>query len=114
MRAVLLHLEAILDRLTTPDALSATEVGFLAREWDEAMARLEGFPAGEALPAAEKLYLRVALQRIIQRLPAVQDLLVAHKSDMAQQIFSEKRRFQALNSRYSSAFQGLSTMHRKA
>ncbi|MBF0461884.1 MAG: hypothetical protein HQL87_10850 [Magnetococcales bacterium] len=117
MRTVLLHLDAILDRLTKAEQLSAKEVGFLVREWGEAMARLERFPDSEAfrvLPAGEKLYLRVSLQRIIDRLPAVQHLLLTHKSDVAKQLFSEKRRFQALNSRYSAAFQGEGTLHRKA
>ncbi|MBF0400424.1 MAG: hypothetical protein HQL90_06615 [Magnetococcales bacterium] len=116
MRAILSQLEAILDRLAQPERLSAEEVGFLLRDWDTAMACLEGFPesaAAAALAPGEKLYLRVWLQRILERLPVVQDLLVVHKSDLAKQLFSENRRLKSLNSRYSAEFWGNSRLQQK-
>ncbi|MEO5362018.1 MAG: hypothetical protein H7838_00120 [Magnetococcus sp. DMHC-8] len=114
MRAILAQLESILDRLAAPDRLTADEVGFLAREWDDTMTRLDHFPDSDTLPPGEKLYLRTWLQRLLQRLPAVQEQLLLHKSDIAKQLFSENRRFQALNNRYSAEFWGTGTMHQKA
>ena len=117
MRTVLAHLERILERLSTPESLEAEEVGFLAQDWDAAMLRLEQIPeeaAFAALPESEKIYLRVRLQRLMQKMPAVEALLIAHKSAVAQQIFTENRRFQSLHSRYRASFGGTSQLQQKA
>ncbi len=117
MKEILARLEAILDALAKPEELTAEAVGGLAREWDEEMVRLDHFPesgAFQALSPGDRLYLQVWLQRLLDRLPSVQALLVAHKSDVARQLFSENRRFQALNSRYSAEFQDISRLHQKA
>lgn len=117
MRAILSQLDAILDKLTQAETLSAEEVGFLVRDWDAAIARLEQFPESALsadLSSGERLYLRVWLARILERLPVVQDLLVVHKSDISKQLFSENRRLQSLNSRYSAEIWGTSRLHQKA
>lgn len=116
MRDVLSHLERILSRLATPDSLGAEEVGHLTQDWDAAMLLLEHFPEDEAfhaLPPSEKIYLRVRLQRLMQKVSEIQALLVAHKSDIARQIFTENRRFQSLQSRYAASFDGTSRLHQK-
>ena len=116
MRDILAHLERILERLSTPESLEAEEVGHLAQDWDSAMLQLENFPNGEVfrgLAPSEKIYLRVRLERVIKKLPDVQALLVAHKSAVAQQIFTENRRFQSLHSRYVASFGGTSKLHHK-
>lgn len=117
MRAILSELDAILDKLAQAETLSAEEVGFLVRDWDAAILRLEQFPeGGDAvdLSPGERLYLRVWLTRILERLPVVQERLVAHKSHISKQLFSENRRLQSLNSRYSAEFWGTSRLHQKA
>lgn len=117
MRATLSHLERILERLSAPESLEAEEVGHLAQDWDAAMLLLERFPDGaafRALSPSEKIYLRVRLERIIQRMPDVQAMLIAHKSVVAQQIFTENRRFQSLQSRYAASFGGTSRLRQKA
>ncbi len=117
MKVILSRLEAILDRLSHPHLLTAEEVGFLAREWDETMDLLERFPDGaafRALSAGDKLFLRTWLQRLLRRLPTVLNRLVAQKSDIAQQLFSESRRLQAMNQRYFAEFRGTGTLHQKA
>ncbi|MEO5348752.1 MAG: hypothetical protein H7836_03790 [Magnetococcus sp. YQC-3] len=117
MKELLTRLDAILDGLAKPEDLTAEAVGLLAQEWDALMGRLEQLPesaAYQALSPGDKLYLRVWLQRILDRLPAVQGGLSAHKSDIARQLFSENRRFQAINSRYSAEFHGSSQLHQKA
>ncbi|MEO5339755.1 MAG: hypothetical protein H7837_04440 [Magnetococcus sp. MYC-9] len=117
MKEILSRLESILDRLTEPERLTAEEVGVLAQEWDVHLALLDAFPEGDIyrrLPAGERLYLRVWLQRIQERLPAVQELLTAHKSELAQQLFSENRRFRAINSRYSADTWSGATLHQGA
>ncbi|MBF0429338.1 MAG: hypothetical protein HQL94_10480 [Magnetococcales bacterium] len=103
MRSILTRLETILSRLLDPSRLSAEEVGFLAREWDEGMVALEQFPAAdlERCSAGERLYLRTWLQRLLQRMPEVQAVLIAHKADVAAQLFSENRRVKALHSHYA-------------
>lgn len=114
MRSVLAHLERILERLASPESLEAEEVGYLAQDWDAAMLQLEQFPEGdasEALPPSEKIYLRVRLQRIIDKLPEVQARLVAHKSSVAQQLFTENRRLRSLHTRYAASFGGTSRLH---
>ena len=103
MRAILTRLETILNHLLDPSRLSAEEVGFLAREWDESMVALEQLSEAELArcSAGERLYLRTWLQRLMQRMPEVQAVLVAHKAEVAAQLFSETRRVKALNSRYA-------------
>uniref|UniRef100_UPI00187D1BED hypothetical protein n=1 Tax=Candidatus Magnetaquicoccus inordinatus TaxID=2496818 RepID=UPI00187D1BED len=103
MRVILSNLETILDRLLDPSRLSAEEVGFLAREWEEGMVALEQIPEAEmaAVSAGERLYLRTWLQRLVQRMPEVQAALLAHKAEVAAQLFSENRRVKALNSHYA-------------
>lgn len=116
MREVLASLERILERLLTPESLAAEEVGFLVQDWDSAMLLLETFPDGEgvgALVPSERIYLRVRLERIMKKVPDVQAVLVAHKSAVAQQIFTENRRFQSLHSRYIASFGGTSNLRQK-
>ena len=116
MRTLLSQFETILDRLSSPESLEAEEVGHLAQDWDVAVQRLEQLSADKALetlPESERIYLRVRLQRIIQRMPEVQALLVAHKSAVARQIFTENRRFQSLHNRYIASFGGTSRLHQK-
>lgn len=117
MKDILAHLERILERLSTPESLEAEEVGYLAQDWDHAILQLEAFPQGEAfkkLSSSERLYLRVRLERIMERTPEIEALLVTHKSAIAQQIFTENRRFQSLHSRYLASFDGTARMHHKA
>ena len=117
MRTVLSQLERILDRLSAPESLEAEEIGFLAQDWDAAVLRLEQIPeeAGFALlPESEKIYLRVRLQRLMQKMPAIEALLITHKSAVAQQLFTESRRFQSLHSRYLAGFDGTSRLQQKA
>ncbi|MBF0183676.1 MAG: hypothetical protein HQM06_04690 [Magnetococcales bacterium] len=103
MRAILTRMETILDRLHDPGRLSAEEVGFLAREWDEEMTTLEQLPAAamQDASAGERLYLRTWLHRLMQRLPEIQAALQAHKAEVAAQLFSENRRNRALHSHYA-------------
>ncbi|MBF0096595.1 MAG: hypothetical protein HQM04_08560 [Magnetococcales bacterium] len=103
MRSILARLETILSRLLDPSRLSAEEVGFLAREWGEGLVALEQFPVAdlERCSAGEQLYLRTWLQRLLRRMPEVQAVLVAHKADVAAQLFSENRRAKALHSQYA-------------
>ncbi|MBF0162242.1 MAG: hypothetical protein HQL88_08130 [Magnetococcales bacterium] len=117
MKSILARLDLLLDRLSMPERLGVEEGASLLQEWDETMALLEHFPETTAfacLPAGERLYLQVWLQRIQQRLPAVQSGLLAHKSELAKQLFSENRRFQSLNSRYAADTGGSATLHQGA
>lgn len=101
MDAALTHLERILDRLSNPEKLQSDEVGFLAREWDTAVARLQTLVArGPKSPARQRL--RPRLAQVIQRMSEVEEKLTRHKSAVARQLFSENRRFQALRRGYKS------------
>ena len=114
MKGILSRLDALLDRLAAPDRLGVEESTLLVQEWDETMLHLENFPDSaefSLLSGGDKLYLRIWLQRLLRRLPTVQAGVLAHKSALAKQLFSENRRFNALNSRYAA---GGATLHQRA
>ena len=97
MEQILTKLEGILNSLSDPARLEGGELALLNSKWNHSIAQLKDAMArGHATPKKELPRLRKRLENILARMPEVQALLINHKSDVADQLFSENRRVQAI------------------
>lgn len=114
IQEILTRLEAILERLALPGGLSGDEVAGLSQAWDVDMTRLEShasrFPAG-VTPGDGT---RERMQRFVARIHEVQTQLSLHKSEIADQLFSENRRMQSLRRGYGVLTNGAGLLSHKA
>ncbi|MBF0271224.1 MAG: hypothetical protein HQL98_03975 [Magnetococcales bacterium] len=111
---IVARLNAVLDQCATPEMLSAQQFDGLMRVWDVGMAELESltdrFPDG-VTPGDGT---RERLNRLVKRINEVQPILLRHKSEVADQLFSENRRVQSLRQGYGAAAQGSRRFHHRA
>jgi hypothetical protein len=97
MEQVLTELEIVLDALSNPARLEGEELALLSGRWVLSISRLKEVMSKK--PNAERRdlpRLRKRLEIILARMPEVQTLLINHKTEVADQLFSENRRVQAI------------------
>ncbi|MBF0427953.1 MAG: hypothetical protein HQL94_03455 [Magnetococcales bacterium] len=110
----LLRLHAIMDRLSEPQPLSGEDIAELVQAWDVDMGSLEShvdrFP--ESITSGDGT--REKIVEFVHRIAEVQPILVRHKSEIAEQLFSENRRVQSMRSGYGAAIRGSGMLNHKA
>lgn len=100
IQTLLSRLNSILDQLTCPDSLSGEDVGRLVAEWDMEMGRLEAYTNRFPEGVTPKDGTREGIVHFVARIAEVQPILLLHKSEIADQLFSENRRVHALRRGY--------------
>jgi hypothetical protein len=94
---ILTELEGILDSLSDPAKLEGGELSLLNSKWVHAIARLNSIMAQKVtVPRKDMPKLRKRLETILARMPKIQIQLSDHKSEVADQLFLENRRVQAI------------------
>jgi hypothetical protein len=97
MEQILTELESILDSLSNPAQLEGGELSLLNSKWILSISRLkEVMGRDRSAMKAEVPKLRRRLEIILARMPEIQAQLINHKSEVADQLFSENRRVQAI------------------
>ena len=94
MEEVLKRLEELLDVMSAPGHLDEALLKTLPDAWSEAVDALTKTVENRD-PNTDLSPWRERLERVIQRMPQVQAQLAEHQSDIARQLGSENRRFQA-------------------
>ncbi|MEO5331951.1 MAG: hypothetical protein H7839_07990 [Magnetococcus sp. YQC-5] len=100
IQTLLSRLNAILDQLGSPETLSGEDVGRLVAEWEMEMGRLEAYTSRFPEGVTPGDGTREGMVRFVARIAEVQPILVQHKSEIADQLFSENRRVHALRRGY--------------
>lgn len=112
--AIVQRLDALLDQFATPETLSGEQLAALVGAWDTGMEQLEAltsrFPDGVAPGDGT----RERLIRLVERINEIQPVLVRHKSEVADQLFSENRRVQSLRRGYGAVVNGPGLFHHRA
>ncbi|MEO5377454.1 MAG: hypothetical protein H7832_06700 [Magnetococcus sp. DMHC-6] len=103
MDSALTRLENLLDRFREPEKLGAEELGVLSQLWSEGVESVVQAGKTIHLQEAQKDQYRIRLQQLIDQLPAIETLLSQHKSEVAQRLYAENRRFKALASSYGGS-----------
>ncbi|MEO5346173.1 MAG: hypothetical protein H7834_07325 [Magnetococcus sp. YQC-9] len=111
---LLLRLNDLLDRLSAPESLDADDLSEMMRVWDRDMGELEVLTARFPDGVTPGDGTRERLVRFVKRIAEVQPLLLHHKSEVADQLFSENRRVQALRRGYGAEVGGTTLFHHKA
>ncbi|MBF0191431.1 MAG: hypothetical protein HQL99_09900 [Magnetococcales bacterium] len=111
---IVARLNALLDQCAAPETLSAAQFDGLMKAWDAGMAELERFTDRFPDGVTPGDGTRERLNRLVQRINAVQPILLRHKSEVADQLFSENRRVQSLRRGYGAAAQGSRLFHQRA
>ncbi|MBF0628178.1 MAG: hypothetical protein HQL91_08140 [Magnetococcales bacterium] len=111
---ILQRLHALLDQCAAPEVLSGEELAVLMGEWDREMIRLESFTDHFPDGVTPGDGTRERLNRLVKRINEVQPVLVRHKSEVADQLFSENRRVQALRQGYGAVVNGPSLFRHQA
>jgi hypothetical protein len=97
MNQIISELEKTLDALSRPAKLEGDELSRLNINWVRAITRLKEVIAKKpATPRKDAPQLKKRLEKVLARLPEVQTLLANHKSEVADQLFMETRRVQAV------------------
>lgn len=111
---LLTRLDLLLNRLATPEEIDADALDELMAAWDREMARLEELTARFPDGVTPGDGTRERLTRFVRRMAEIQPVLMRHKSEVADQLFSENRRVQALRRGYGTAMGGATLFHHKA
>lgn len=111
---IIQELDEILDRLQLPEELDADQLAALMSAWDQGMARLEPFTQRFPDGVAPGDGTRERLTRLVKRIQEIQPLLMRHKSEVADQLFSENRRVQALRRGYDAVVRDSGLFHHRA
>ncbi|MBF0380376.1 MAG: hypothetical protein HQL69_05115 [Magnetococcales bacterium] len=97
MEHILTELENILEALSRPAGLEGDELSSLNNKWVRTITRLKEILAKKQQPPKKDASrLRMRMEKILARMPEVQSLLIQHKSEIADQLFLENRRVQAV------------------
>jgi hypothetical protein len=97
MEHILTELENTLDALSRPAGLEGDELSSLNNKWVRTITRLKELLAKKQQTSKQDApRLRQRLEKILARMPEIQSLLTKHKSEIADQLFMENRRIQAV------------------
>ncbi|MBF0444292.1 MAG: hypothetical protein HQL68_01780 [Magnetococcales bacterium] len=97
MEHILTELENILEALSRPAGLEGDELSSLNNKWVRTITRLKEILAKkQQTPQKDVSSIRQRLEKILARMPEIQSLLNKHKSEIAEQLFMENRRVQAV------------------
>ncbi|NGZ05625.1 MAG: hypothetical protein G8237_04650 [Magnetococcales bacterium] len=107
------RLDGLLDRLAAPEGLDAEALAGLMVVWDREMVQLERFTSRFPEGVTPGDGTRERLTRLVGRIQEIQPVLMRHKSEVADQLFSENRRVQALRRGYGAAVQGSRLFHHR-
>jgi DNA repair ATPase RecN len=97
MEHILTELENILEALSRPAKLEGDELSSLNNKWVRTITRLKEVLAKKQQTLKKDApRIRQRLEKILVRMPEIQSLLNKHKSEIAEQLFMENRRVQAV------------------
>ena len=116
MNQILTELENILDALSNPAQLEGGELSLLNTKWVRAISHLKTYMSKNAPQAKKDIpKLRQRLERILARMPEIQELLLDHKSEVADQLYVENRRVQAIRQAgYNAMSKRTTLLHQRA
>ncbi|MBF0357710.1 MAG: hypothetical protein HQL70_03820 [Magnetococcales bacterium] len=116
MHQIIAELEKILNALSRPDKLEGDELSRLNIKWVRAITRLKEVVAKKLeTPREDAPMLRQRLEKVLARMPEIQTLLANHKSEVADQLFLETRRVQAVRQgAYSASKKRTQILHHRA
>ncbi|MBF0367977.1 MAG: hypothetical protein HQL52_00820 [Magnetococcales bacterium] len=101
MEKTITTLERLFEQLNDLESLESAEIDKIAGEWNSAMEKLTQKSASHVRGAGDA-QLRERLTAIMKRLPDVQEGLEKSKSQVARQIFAEKRRFNTIKGSFDN------------
>ncbi len=97
MEQILTSLESVLETLSSPSKLDGGDLSLLQTKWVLSISQLKDMTAaGFSVSDRNSPELRQRLESILARTPEVQTLLTDHKSEVANQLFTESRRVKAI------------------
>lgn len=99
------HLEAMLGRMTRVAELELDALAQLTTDWEAGVARLSEVSAGQPRHSAAA----ARLAALIHRLPEVQEVILRHKSQLAQMMMTENQRLRQLQREQREAGEWIAT-----